>query len=87
MNKAVFLDRDGVINDGTSYYTYKAEDFTLNKGVLEALKLLQNNGYFLFVITNQGGIAKKMYAKADVENVHTYMLNQFKKTNIPTAVV
>ncbi|MBS2212884.1 HAD family hydrolase [Carboxylicivirga mesophila] len=73
--KAVFIDRDGVINnDEGHYYIYKIKDFKLNEGIIEGLKLLQNAGYKLFVITNQGGIAKGEYTEDDVEMVHGHFL-------------
>ncbi len=80
MNKAVFLDRDGVINDGTLYYTFKIEDFKLNEGVLDGLKILQKADYKLIIITNQGGVAKGIYSIDDVENIHQYM-NQLLTNN------
>lgn len=74
MNKAVFLDRDGVINHPKrNYYVYRIEDFKFNRGVIEALQYLQEKDYLLFVITNQGGISKGKYTKGDVEKVHAYM--------------
>ena len=82
MNKAVFLDRDGVINDGTLYYTFKIKDFHFNKGIFKGLKLLQDSGFKLFVITNQGGIAKGLYTINDVEKVHRYMIQELLKQNI-----
>ncbi|MEA3445287.1 MAG: HAD family hydrolase [Bacteroidota bacterium] len=83
MEKAVFFDRDGVINNDTGhYYIYRLADFILNKGVIDALKLLQENGFRLFVISNQGGISKGIYGKDDVEKVHRHMLNEFSKHKI-----
>lgn len=73
MKKAVFLDRDGVINDGSLYYTWQKEDFKLNPTVGDALALLQKDGWLLIVVTNQGGIAKGQYTCADVDAVHEYM--------------
>ncbi len=73
MKKAVFLDRDGVINDGTLYYTYKKADFRLNDGVPEALAILRKAGFTLIGITNQGGISKGQYEKKNVDLVHKYM--------------
>ncbi len=74
-NKAVFFDRDGVINRDNNYYTFKIEDFIVNDGIFEALRLLCDNNYLLFVITNQSGIAKGEYSNEDVNQVHEY----FKK--------
>lgn len=74
MNKAVFLDRDGTLNsDEGHYYIYRPEDFVLNEGVVEGLKILQEKGYLLIVITNQGGVAKGEYTEEDVKAVHQKM--------------
>ena len=56
-NKAVFLDRDGVLNHEQGDYICKVEDFIVLDN-FEALKTLQDRGYLLIVATNQGGIAK-----------------------------
>lgn len=73
VTKAVFLDRDGVINDGSLYYTYRPADFRLNDGVLQGLKTLQDAGYILIIITNQGGVAKGEYTESDILTTHAYM--------------
>jgi len=69
-HKCIFLDRDGVLNTDTKYYTYLLEDVVLIDGVAEALKALKEAGYLLIVITNQAGIAKKEYGPAEVRAVH-----------------
>ena len=67
MNKAVFLDRDGVIlNDTGHYYVYKVEDVVINEGVIDCLKEFRKMGFLLIMITNQGGISKGIYTKNDV---------------------
>jgi D-glycero-D-manno-heptose 1,7-bisphosphate phosphatase len=68
--KCVFLDRDGVLNVERGNYTYKTSDFTVANGVPEALRLLKAAGYLLVVVTNQGGIAKGLYTKADLFACH-----------------
>ena len=80
--KAVFLDRDGVINNGDLYYTYKKEDFFFNDEVFESLRLLTKNNFKLIVITNQGGISKGEYTKTDVDILHRYMKNELSKEQI-----
>ncbi len=81
--KVVFLDRDGVINSNANhYYVYKKNDFELNKGVLESLKQMIKNGYALIIISNQGGISKKIYTKQDLKNLDSYMMKIFAKANI-----
>lgn len=69
--KCVFLDRDGVLNRERGDYTYKLDEFEVLPGVPEALKLLKQNGYLLIVVTNQAGIAKKLYKKEDVLACHS----------------
>lgn len=81
--KVVFLDRDGVINDGTLYYTYKVEDFKFNEGVVQGLQLLIENGYDLIVVTNQGGVAKGQYTAHDVEMVHSHMKAYLEAKGVP----
>ena len=58
MNKAILLDRDGVINRERDDYTYRLEDFELLHDVIPALKILQKRGYIFVIISNQSGIAK-----------------------------
>ncbi len=73
-HKAVFLDRDGVINNNDkSYYVYKIEDFDFNDGAIEAMQLLKKKGFLLIVISNQGGISKKFYKQNDAELLHVQM--------------
>jgi D-glycero-D-manno-heptose 1,7-bisphosphate phosphatase len=83
MQKAIFLDRDGVINsDIGHYYIYKPEDFTINTGIIEALIELKRKGYIFIVISNQGGISKGTYSKQDVDRVHNKLINTLKQHNI-----
>ncbi|BDC99964.1 HAD family hydrolase [Persicobacter psychrovividus] len=70
MEKCIFLDRDGVLNVERGEYTFRLEDFEIEAGVGEALKRLKDAGYRLVVITNQAGIAKGLYTKADVLACH-----------------
>jgi len=73
MQKAVFLDRDGVLNEERGEYTYRLEDFIIPEGTLEALTTLKKAGFLLIVITNQGGIAKGLYTAQDVLNCHQFL--------------
>ncbi|MCK5028705.1 MAG: HAD family hydrolase [Bacteroidales bacterium] len=82
MNKAIFLDRDGVINFDPGDYTYNLSEFKLNDGIIENLKRLYDNNYLLILITNQGGISKKLYTHKDVEEIHAYLAEELKKANV-----
>jgi D-glycero-D-manno-heptose 1,7-bisphosphate phosphatase len=82
MKKAIFLDRDGVINREIGDYTYKQEDFAFNEGLFEALNILQKNDYLLIVITNQGGIAKGIYSHQDFKLLTQSMIETLSENNI-----
>ena len=79
MNKCIFLDRDGVLNEDRTDYVYRVEDFIIPDGVPEALRLLKEAGYLLIVITNQAGIAKGLYTRDDVMNCYNYLQDQCGK--------
>ncbi|TAE70939.1 MAG: HAD-IIIA family hydrolase [Bacteroidetes bacterium] len=72
-NKAVFLDRDGVLNKDKVDYVYQIEDFHILDGVIEAIEILKKNGFVLVVITNQSGIAKGIYTEIEVEKCWQYL--------------
>lgn len=83
MQKAIFLDRDGVINsDIGHYYIYRPEDFVINTGIIPSLKKFSEAGYLLFIITNQGGVAKGEYTEEDIAKVHEKMLGIFASEEI-----
>ncbi len=69
-NRCVFLDRDGVLNEDLGTYLFRREDLVIPEGVKEALTLLKDAGYLLIVITNQAGIAKGLYTRDAVFEVH-----------------
>ena len=82
MNKAIFLDRDGVINRDFLPYHFKKDQFFVNEDVWEVVKVLKSKGYLLIIITNQGGIAKGLYTKEDVEKLHNGMKKEAAKYDI-----
>ncbi len=71
--KAVFLDRDGVINHDPGDYTQSVADFHILPQFLDRAKVWYDLGFSLVVITNQGGIAKGLYDAAEVEAMHQYL--------------
>ena len=72
MNKAVFLDRDGVINLDKGY-VHTLDDFEYIEGVFEACRQLKIMGYKLIVVTNQSGIARGLYSEDDFESLTEWM--------------
>ncbi|OFX54868.1 MAG: hypothetical protein A2046_07100 [Bacteroidetes bacterium GWA2_30_7] len=82
MVKALFLDRDGVVNFERSEYTFRLEDFTINNGIIELLLNFQKDGFLIIIISNQGGISKGIYKKEDVEKLHNKFIKECKSNNI-----
>lgn len=80
-NKAVFLDRDGVINVDHAY-VHKAEEFEFIDGVFDACQLFQSLGYKLIIVTNQSGIGRGYYSEQDFHALTEWMLGEFKARNI-----
>lgn len=66
LNKCIFLDRDGVLNEELGYQVTTAEEFKVKEGIAEPLQQLKDAGYLLIVITNQSGIVKGDYTEAFV---------------------
>jgi D-glycero-D-manno-heptose 1,7-bisphosphate phosphatase len=75
-NRAVFLDRDGTINEEREYL-YRIEECRFLPGVMEAVKQLNEAGFLVVVVTNQSGIARGYYSKSDLEKLHRFMEKEF----------
>ena len=78
---ALFFDRDGVINYDKGY-THKYKDFKFRKNVIQTLTYLYNKNYYLFIITNQGGIAKKKYTIENFTKLHIQIKKNLAKKNV-----
>jgi len=80
-NKALFLDRDGVINVDHGYVC-KSDDFQFIDGVFELCRLAIEKGYLIFVITNQAGIGRGYYSVADFDCLTKWMCEEFAAQGI-----
>ena len=69
---AAFLDRDGVLNVDHGY-VYRIEDFEWLPGAVEAIEWLNGRGYYVFVVSNQGGVALGRYTEEDVLRLFDHM--------------
>lgn len=79
--KAVFLDRDGTINIEKNYL-FKIEDFEYLPGVKQGLKILQDAGFLLIIVTNQSGIARGYYTEDDYKILNSWMIDDLKESGI-----
>jgi D-glycero-D-manno-heptose 1,7-bisphosphate phosphatase len=77
MKRAVFLDRDGTINIEKDYL-YQASDFEFIPGAPEAIRLLNQAGIMVVVVTNQSGVARGYYTEEDVLNLHSHIAKELE---------
>jgi D-glycero-D-manno-heptose 1,7-bisphosphate phosphatase len=75
---AVFFDRDGVLNVDHGYVSNR-KNFEWIGGAIDAVKAVNDAGYYAFVATNQSGIARGLYTEDDMQALHDYMSAEFKK--------
>ncbi|MGV8141879.1 MAG: HAD-IIIA family hydrolase [Candidatus Woesearchaeota archaeon] len=76
--EAVFLDRDGIINEEVDLL-HKIEDFRLIEGVTDAIRTFNDSNIPAIVVTNQPVIARNLCDESDVEKIHEYMKNELRK--------
>ncbi len=79
-NRALFLDRDGVINVNYGY-VYLKSNFVFVDGIFSLVKKANDLGYEVFVVTNQSGIARGYYTEAQFLDLSSWMVAEFKKHN------
>jgi len=82
VTKALFLDRDGVVNVDTGY-VHRVEDFVLVDGVLDFCRTAVAKGYLLIVVTNQSGIARGLFTEDDFADVTAHMRRLFDEAGCP----
>jgi len=80
-SKALFLDRDGVINVNHGYVG-RIEDFNFIPGIFELCKAAQDKGYRLIIVTNQSGIARGYYTQKDFAKLSRWVEHAFWKRGI-----
>ena len=85
-NKALFLDRDGVINVDHGY-VHRPEEFHFRDGIFELCRAAQALGYLLVVVTNQAGIARGYYTESQFLELTAWMTSKFAEQQIRLARV
>lgn len=81
MKKAVFLDRDGVINKKRSDYVKGINEFVILKDVPTAIKLLNDNNFLVIIITNQSAVNRGYLSEKTLECIHQFLAAQLQKQN------
>ncbi|WP_292369173.1 D-glycero-beta-D-manno-heptose 1,7-bisphosphate 7-phosphatase [Methanoregula sp. UBA64] len=81
IHTAVFLDRDGVINQDPPHYAHRIDQLIVIKGSGIAIKMLNDAGFMVIVVTNQSGVAKGMYEEADIRNFNNEMMRRLGNDN------
>lgn len=80
INKCVFLDRDGVLNEDRVNYSYDLAHFNILPRVTESLVHLKQAGFLLVVVTNQSGIAQGIYTRNQMLQCHHYLQTECKQS-------
>lgn len=75
---AVFFDRDGVLNVDHGYVA-RREDFEWVEGAMAAVRSLNQAGFYVFIATNQSGIARGLYAVDDMHELHKFMIEDLAR--------
>jgi D-glycero-D-manno-heptose 1,7-bisphosphate phosphatase len=83
-NKALFIDRDGIINEDREY-PHKPEDIVFNPAIFDLCRIASEKGYRIIVVTNQAGVAKGFFTEDDVLSLHEWMSGQFLQKGIAIA--
>lgn len=78
MRRAVFLDRDGTINEERDYL-WRIEDLSYIEGTAEAISLLKGAGFLVVVVTNQSGIGRGYYSEADLGRLHRQIEDDLRR--------
>lgn len=76
--KAIFFDRDGVVNVNTDY-VYKISDFTFMEGFLDFFRFCKESGFLALVVTNQSGINRGFYTERDFKILSDFMQEQLRE--------
>jgi D-glycero-D-manno-heptose 1,7-bisphosphate phosphatase len=81
MNRALFLDRDGVINVDTGYL-HRIEDCRFVDGIFELTRGFAERGFRLVIVTNQSGIGRGFFTEADFRRLMAWMIGRFREHGV-----
>lgn len=81
MKKAIFLDRDGVINLERKDYVKSIKEFQINEDVPKAIAVLKEKGFLVIVITNQSAINRKLLTIEILDEIHNHLQKNLRDHN------
>ena len=81
MNRALFLDRDGVVNEDYGY-VHKVNDFHLRDGIIDICLAAQRKAFKIIVVTNQAGIGRGYYTHAEFYHLSLYMTEEMLRRGV-----
>ena len=81
MTKAIFLDRDGVINQERKDYVKNIEEFVIFENVHDAITLIKNHNFLVILITNQSAVNRKLLTIENLDKIHEKLQNYLKMHN------
>ena len=79
MTKAIFLDRDGVINQERKDYVKKLDEFRIIDKTSDAINIIKNNGFLVIIITNQSAINRKLLSVETLNKIHEKLQSYLEK--------
>lgn len=79
MMRAIFLDRDGTINHDSKDFIKNWHEFKFLPGSKQAIKMFCDNGFRVFLITNQSGLARGLFSEQDLSEIHGNMVKEIEE--------
>lgn len=80
--RALFLDRDGVVNKDLGY-VHRIQDFHLIPGILPLCRIFHENGFKVILITNQSGISRGYFSEGDFRELNDFLVKVFSDQDVP----
>ena len=79
--RALFLDRDGVVNHDYGYVS-QSRDFVFIDGIFDLCREAVSFGYLIIIVTNQAGIGRGYYTERDFQVLTSWMLQEFEREGV-----
>jgi D-glycero-D-manno-heptose 1,7-bisphosphate phosphatase len=83
LKPCVFFDRDGVVNEAPGDgYVLKKEDFRLNQGIVESLRIVKDRGYLAVIVTSQKCVGKNLISQEDLNHIHHSLQIELRQESV-----